>query len=214
MIFQKFHGLRHRLKRTSVSRSIFYSKVAEHLSLPTSIVAVFLISSFMMICQRCLQANLRSKPLKSTANHIRRTPQLDRPGLSLGTWRRSLTSSTLTNVTPDPRPLDTPHAATSTSAAQPFSTPLTPSPSAQGVSAKPQRETRPPSSVPAGQVLKGLGYIKAKGDPVAMDDSEYPDWLWECLDDTKGKGGDKSGTEGEGDLFCRASHFFLPLLRH
>ncbi|KAI9858522.1 MAG: hypothetical protein M1824_004258 [Vezdaea acicularis] len=37
-----------------------------------------------------------------------------------------------------------------------------------------------------------------------MDDSEYPDWLWECLDDTKGKGGDKSGTEGEGDLFSKS----------
>ncbi len=44
------------------------------------------------------------------------------------------------------------------------------------------------SSVPAGTVLRGLNYLKDKQDPVAMEDSEYPPWLWTMLDQVKGKG--------------------------
>ncbi|KAI7868693.1 mitochondrial ribosomal protein L37-domain-containing protein [Mucor mucedo] len=45
--------------------------------------------------------------------------------------------------------------------------------------------TRKPSSVPKGTVLKGLQYLKDGQDPVALDDSEYPEWLWELLDEKK-----------------------------
>ncbi|KAI9359811.1 mitochondrial ribosomal protein L37-domain-containing protein [Pilaira anomala] len=45
--------------------------------------------------------------------------------------------------------------------------------------------TKKPSSVPKGTVLKGLQYLKDGQDPVALDDSEYPDWLWDLLDEKK-----------------------------
>ncbi|BGO94896.1 hypothetical protein NBRC10512_006159 [Rhodotorula toruloides] len=35
------------------------------------------------------------------------------------------------------------------------------------------------SSCPAGTVLKGLNYLKDASDPVAMEDSEYPSWVWQ-----------------------------------
>ena len=55
----------------------------------------------------------------------------------------------------------------------------------------------PRSSVKAGTVLRGLGYIKGKDPPIAREDHEYPDWLWGLLD-KKNEGGKQ---EGEGDLF-------------
>ncbi|KAK4511969.1 uncharacterized protein ATC70_003968 [Mucor velutinosus] len=44
-----------------------------------------------------------------------------------------------------------------------------------------------PSSAPKGTVLKGIQYLKDKQDPVALDDSEYPEWLWDLLDEKKQK---------------------------
>ena len=35
------------------------------------------------------------------------------------------------------------------------------------------------SSVPAGQVLKGINIYTNKKDPIALPDNEYPSWLWE-----------------------------------
>lgn len=39
-----------------------------------------------------------------------------------------------------------------------------------------------PSSVAAGTVLKGCNVRKNGQDPVALEDSEYPQWLWDILD--------------------------------
>ncbi|EGF76481.1 hypothetical protein BATDEDRAFT_92659 [Batrachochytrium dendrobatidis JAM81] len=38
------------------------------------------------------------------------------------------------------------------------------------------------SSCKKGTVLKGINVLKDGQDPVAMDDSEYPAWLWKLLD--------------------------------
>lgn len=38
------------------------------------------------------------------------------------------------------------------------------------------------SSCPAGTKLKGLNVKKTGEDPVALEDSEYPPWLWDLLD--------------------------------
>ncbi|KAJ2958628.1 hypothetical protein NQZ79_g5802 [Umbelopsis isabellina] len=43
------------------------------------------------------------------------------------------------------------------------------------------------SSAPQGTVLKGINYLKEGKDPVALDDVEYPEWLWELLDEKKQK---------------------------
>ncbi|KAK1999161.1 hypothetical protein LX36DRAFT_655771 [Colletotrichum falcatum] len=43
----------------------------------------------------------------------------------------------------------------------------------------------PISSCPAGTVLNGLNYFKARTDPVALRDEEYPEWLWTVLESKK-----------------------------
>jgi large subunit ribosomal protein L54 len=54
------------------------------------------------------------------------------------------------------------------------------------------------SSVPAGTVLRGLNFMKNKEDPVALEDDEYPAWLWSALAESKDK---NAKDELEGDLF-------------
>lgn len=147
-----------------------------------------------MICQRCL---LRLQPKTSL---------------------RFLSTSTRL-----PSPANPP-AATSTSAAQPFSTPFSPSPArnpeykdaiSQPNPSDPtgrptkQAPAEPKSSVTAGTVLRGLGYIKGKEAPIAMEDHEYPDWLWGLLDGKK-----EGGKEGaaEGDAFGLSPFSTLPHL--
>ncbi|KTW28364.1 hypothetical protein T552_01624 [Pneumocystis carinii B80] len=41
------------------------------------------------------------------------------------------------------------------------------------------------SLAPEGTVLKGINIYKEKMDPIALKESEYPDWLWKILDDSK-----------------------------
>lgn len=50
--------------------------------------------------------------------------------------------------------------------------------------------------------------MKNQQDPLALEDHEYPDWLWSILD--KGEtASDK--VDGEGDLFCMSmSKSILP----
>ncbi|KAJ5692214.1 hypothetical protein N7462_001637 [Penicillium macrosclerotiorum] len=55
---------------------------------------------------------------------------------------------------------------------------------------------RPPSSCPAGTKMSGLNYFKNKPDVIAMEDSEYPDWLWDLLGDaSKQSKTDKGGVD-------------------
>jgi len=105
-----------------------------------------------------------------------------------------------------------PPAATSTSDAQPFSTPLSPAPNAAslGVHIRPKPKAPLPVSItPAGSTLKGLNFLKGREDPIALPEEEYPEWLWHCLDTGK-KGGDE-GVESTGDEFCK-SPLFYPIL--
>jgi large subunit ribosomal protein L54 len=53
-----------------------------------------------------------------------------------------------------------------------------------------------------------LNYLKNRDDPVALEDEEYPEWLWHCLD-VKKKSGDEEGAVG--DLFCMFSSSKTPL---
>ncbi|KAK7520061.1 mitochondrial 54S ribosomal protein mL54 [Phyllosticta citriasiana] len=91
-------------------------------------------------------------------------------------------------------------SATSTSAAQPFSTPATPSPPESVKPKKSPDVVTVQSSVPAGTPLKGLNFLKNKTDPVAMEDSEYPDWLWRILKPE----GKKDAETLEADLYSKS----------
>ncbi|EMR09062.1 hypothetical protein PNEG_02833 [Pneumocystis murina B123] len=41
------------------------------------------------------------------------------------------------------------------------------------------------SLAPEGTILKGINIYKKGMDPMALKESEYPDWLWKILDDSK-----------------------------
>lgn len=66
--------------------------------------------------------------------------------------------------------------------------------------ATPTEEAAPRSTCPPGTTLNGLNYFKGKTDPVALPDNEYPEWLWSCLDVTKGSAAEEDADAG--DEFC------------
>ena len=47
--------------------------------------------------------------------------------------------------------------------------------------------------------------MKNKQDPVALEDGEYPEWLWSALRDARRDGKEGGGGE-EGDLFCTSQY--------
>ncbi|TKX25596.1 hypothetical protein C1H76_2246 [Elsinoe australis] len=146
-----------------------------------------------MICHRCLRAASRSTITFQTRS-ISRTATLASTPIS---------SNATTQASARPAPPASAHnppAATSTSAAQPFSAPQTPS---QPKAKKDKAPKIPKSSIPAGMPLKGLNIIKGKNDPVAMEDKEYPPWLWTLLVNKKNDG--PGAAEGEGDLYAKSA---------
>ncbi|KAF2756652.1 hypothetical protein EJ05DRAFT_71621 [Pseudovirgaria hyperparasitica] len=119
-----------------------------------------------MICRQCLRAsagNLIPISSRTRVVSIRQT--------------RALTSSPILTSPPT--------SSTATSSAQSLS--ATPPPSSANASAdikarpKPSSKTITRSTVPAGTPLKGLALMVNQPDPVAMEDREYPDWLWDVL---------------------------------
>ncbi|TGO56155.1 hypothetical protein BOTNAR_0229g00210 [Botryotinia narcissicola] len=132
-----------------------------------------------MICSRCLTR--RSFPLTQQTRLFSHTPLL---------------ASTPPTSTPSSPRTAGPPTATSTGAAQPFSSPLSPSPAAHGISSHPSPTKKstplPTSSIPAGTILQGLNFLKGRDDPVALKEEEYPEWLWHCLDEKKAADGAKS----------------------
>ena len=144
-----------------------------------------------MICRRCLLRFGRQTGQRIASRALSTTDSLP---------AQTITAQTTTATDPQPNGLPT---ATSTSIAQPFSSPdtYTDLPTQSHQSKKP---VVVPSSVPAGTVLKGLNFMKNKPDPVAMEDNEYPAWLWTVLAKSEESG---SMDSAEGDLFGMAFWF-------
>ncbi|GAB7357270.1 hypothetical protein MBLNU459_g8242t1 [Dothideomycetes sp. NU459] len=159
-----------------------------------------------MICNRCVRAALRQRgDVARIAERASRVPF--RAISSTSPAAATVSPNSATSSAPrqgPPASSHNPSAATSTGAAQPFSTPLTPSPANSDLplpSAKPA-PAAVKSSVAAGTVLKGLNFIKGKQDPVALEDSEYPSWLWGIL--SEGEAKTAAGGADEGDLFSKS----------
>lgn len=171
-----------------------------------------------MICQRCLNGAAVSVGITGPSSSSK-LPRLWPSGASRTEWmsrRRRLTSSqrtgqqVLSTATLTPSPAQqTPDisalaqvTASSPSGAQLSSTSAGPSPQAATATTatRPKRAIR--SSAPAGQPLRGLNYLKNQNDPVALPDSEYPAWLWTCLEPKQGKKDDgaKRGSDKAGKL--------------
>ena len=138
-----------------------------------------------MICVRCLRRATSQSFGKS--NGLSKTS-----GQSLQYFSSSIRLSKQKPISPNAAAQSTPQcetpAATSTAAAQPFSSKDTLSPEVAGTPTAPASEQQLPpvkSSVPGGTPLHGLNYFKNKEDPLAMEDHEYPDWLWGLLSEKK-----------------------------
>ncbi|OCL02350.1 hypothetical protein AOQ84DRAFT_327569 [Glonium stellatum] len=156
-----------------------------------------------MICCRCLRTAARAQ--QSHPSQINIAPAFSRLlSHSPSRYAKAISPTAATQSAPGQGSLSSLHnppTVTSISAAQPLSTPLTPSPNAVGVEpGKPPIPVITLSSTPAGTPLKGLNFLKNRSDPIALEDSEYPSWLWDIL-----KKGRKKGEEGkEGDLFSKS----------
>lgn len=76
--------------------------------------------------------------------------------------------------------------------------PLTPGPIKPGSEAEVVR-----SGTLVGTKLTNINYLKNKADPVALEDSQYPEWLWAALESSKASSAGPS--EDVGDLYCTLS---------
>ncbi|CUS07198.1 unnamed protein product [Tuber aestivum] len=85
-----------------------------------------------------------------------------------------------------------------------------PHPSAEPVSLEPapyrssvtaDGKPRVKSGTPAGTVLKNINFLKNRSDPIAKEDSEYPEWLWLMLDNKASTGG---GSAAAGDAYSKS----------
>ncbi|CAO2656901.1 Nn.00g057040.m01.CDS01 [Neocucurbitaria sp. VM-36] len=156
-----------------------------------------------MICRNCLRAASRTRVPSSTIRQSQRfltTSSAFQNAAPVSATTATQTAPRQGNSTSS----HTPPTATSTSAAQPFSEPLTPaaSPDLKAQAAKVAEKKATPlvkSSIPAGQRLKGLNFLKNAEDPVALPDDEYPSWLWTILDRQEQK-----AEAGAGDLFSKS----------
>lgn len=160
--------------------------------------------TIIMICRRCMQRLARRPPLShrtfSYTPPTRASPtasQQQEAQQSIHDDHQGPTSPTQSSTTP--------------------SSSSSPPPKAKKTPAAAKNVLSSPSSVPAGTVLKGLNFLKNQQDPVALEDHEYPEWLWKALQrkgDVSGAGAGAAGDD-EGDLFCMCGIFFFispPLL--
>ena len=175
----------------------FNTKCRIHLPLDIHTCARHRIAG--MICARCIR---RGYGLPSSTNNAKTAPRsrtftaaLSRPA------QKPVSPNTVTQT----KPRSSPPAAISTSVAQPFSSRDTLSPQTLGTPPTPQplQPPRPTSCVSAGTPLRGLNYFKNKDDPIALEDNEYPDWLWGLLSEKKNT---EAGEEGKDPrLFAKSA---------
>ena len=131
----------------------------------------------MSICYSCLRrlAINQTSSVQSLRSTVRRFA---------GTSRSSEPAS---NAAPSGSPGDT-STASSTIAAQ-------------STTSLQKGDETPKSCIPAGTALKGMAYLKNKEPPMALEDHEYPEWLWGLLKTQKG--GQDGATDAEGDIYCK-----------
>jgi large subunit ribosomal protein L54 len=145
-----------------------------------------------MICRRCaLRLSLISSVTTSSRRAISTTPSNAAEAISTKTIEQA-----------KPRQNGN-HPLAISSAAQPFTAPLSVSSISHGEKSSKKKASDIPtvlSSCTAGTPLRGLNFIKGKTDPVAMEDHEYPEWLWDVLKPKNKEGNDAV----DGDLYSKS----------
>ncbi|KKZ66759.1 hypothetical protein EMCG_07591 [[Emmonsia] crescens] len=129
-----------------------------------------------MLCQRCRTSLLFRLPFRQQTSA---SSQASRCTAFLPHTQNSRPYSTPSSDAPTP--------------AQPSSAPsitlpgVAPPSSSAPPTTKGNEPPRVMSGTPAGTKLKGLNYIKNKPEVFAMEDHEYPDWLWGLLDEVNSR---------------------------
>ncbi|PYH41930.1 mitochondrial 54S ribosomal protein mL54 [Aspergillus saccharolyticus JOP 1030-1] len=159
-----------------------------------------------MICQRCRTGILsRFQQQTVTSSALAGARQLLFPIQRTQFRNYSEGKPTVSAAPPPPKPrqpgvsdVTVPSAVSSATpgVSQPLSTPT------DGVHSdvhpgKPRKAEvkRPASICVAGTKMNGLNYFKNKPDVVALEDSEYPDWLWGLLDEKKKGKAEQGGVD-------------------
>ncbi|KAF2799112.1 hypothetical protein K505DRAFT_371211 [Melanomma pulvis-pyrius CBS 109.77] len=151
-----------------------------------------------MICRNCLRAAARRQIPKFSSSQ---TPRFLSSSLALHN-ANPISASTA----PPPTPQTTPPNSTSTPPAVPNSSANAQAlgealaPPAKKGSKESGKSHLVKSSIAAGTPLKGLNFLKNQSDPIAMEDSEYPAWLWTVLEKQEKKG----EAAAAGDLFSKS----------
>lgn len=163
-----------------------------------------LLNPATMICRQCLHIASRGTSLNtsSSLNTIGRRQFSTSPSSFLSNTASSYGRAA---VTPKQRVPKTAATSTETADSDPAATISEVSKKKAG-RGTPANAPISISSVPAGTPLKGLNFMKSGSDPVALEDHEYPSWLWDIL-----KKEEKKADEGlEGDLFGKFPRIHLP----
>ena len=164
-----------------------------------------------MICQRCRTGILSRLQQPQTAVSWSGARQFPLQRYQYQARSYSDGKATVSATPPPPAPrqpvtddISVPSAVSSATpgVSQPFSTPGEVHIDAS--QKKTPKQQRPPSSCIAGSRMTGLNYFKNKPDVLALDDSEYPEWLWSLLDG--GKSEKKGGVDPNSMLLL-----FFPL---
>ena len=151
---------------------------------------------YRMICRNCLRAASHARAIAPSIPHARRfLASSSSSTASSSTSTSTSTSTASAQSTPPQREKDATFPPSSATTTNP---PPSSNPSSQP--AVQEKKTSPlvKSSIPAGQPLKGLNFLKNAQDPVALPDEEYPAWLWTLL---QRQSASAEGVGG-GDLFC------------
>jgi len=130
----------------------------------------------MAICSSCrktLLARLHSKPIfMRYASMVPSTPLNASPSEPLPAFPNSEPPQAISSSKPG--------------GSQPFSTPeYAPSSTTKAAAKDARKSTKLQGSIAGGQELRGIAYLKTRPTILAMEDDEYPDWLWKLLDEPK-----------------------------
>lgn len=162
-----------------------------------------------MICQRCRTGILSRLQPQQTITWTAASPARQIP-LQRNQFRPYSDGKASVATPPPPSPrqpgagdVSIPSAMSSATpgVSQPLSTPEGIHTDAEPGQASAKQTQRQPSSCPAGTKLNGLNYVKNKPDVYAMEDSEYPEWLWGILDEFQKKAENQQGGVDPSSMF-------------
>lgn len=154
-----------------------------------------------MLCQRCRTSLLSRLPFRQQGSTSLQASRCT----TLVPYRQSLRhySAPASGNPSSPQSSSTPSVALPSVALPSVAPPSLSAP----VTLTRNEPSRVMSGTPAGTKLKGINYMKNKPEVFALEDHEYPDWLWGLLDEAKARSkADGSAHLSSKSMILRLSH--------